>query len=136
MESVIRRCDWSRFGLNIDGTLLNHLRFADDIVLITSSPEEASEMLDRLDQEGSQYGLTMNTSKTKVMRNRFAGGATVTLKGSPIEDVFNTTPLVTILYGLLVLSDLPARTHKSDKNPDARDKRQARHSMPPDAACP
>ncbi|KAK6056476.1 hypothetical protein COOONC_06019 [Cooperia oncophora] len=44
--------------------------------------QESSEMLDRLDQEGSQYGLTMNTSKTKVMRNRFAGGATVTLKGA------------------------------------------------------
>ena len=87
LESVVRRCDWSNFGLNIDGTLLNHLRFADDIVLITSSPEEASEMLDRLDQEGSHYGFTMNGSKTKAMRNRFAGDATIMLKGSPIEDV-------------------------------------------------
>ncbi|KAK6061542.1 hypothetical protein COOONC_00792 [Cooperia oncophora] len=71
----------------MDGTLLNHLRFADDVVLITSTPREASEMLNRLDQQGSSYGLTMNTSKTKVMRNQFTGGATVMLKENPIEDV-------------------------------------------------
>lgn len=36
---------WSNFGVNVDGVRLNHLRFADDIVLITDSPEHASEML-------------------------------------------------------------------------------------------
>ncbi|EYB94847.1 hypothetical protein Y032_0167g93 [Ancylostoma ceylanicum] len=44
LESVIRNCKWS-LGVLIDEERLNHLRFADDIVLITRSPDDASEML-------------------------------------------------------------------------------------------
>ncbi|VDO43143.1 unnamed protein product [Haemonchus placei] len=87
LEHVIRRCNWSNFGVNIDGVRLNHLRFADDIVLITDSPEHASEMLHRLDEEGSQCDLTINTSKTNVMRNQFSGDTPVILKGGGIEDL-------------------------------------------------
>ncbi|EPB66985.1 hypothetical protein ANCCEY_13926 [Ancylostoma ceylanicum] len=46
LASVIRICDWSTFAVVIDGERLNHLRFADDIVLIMRSPDDASEMLD------------------------------------------------------------------------------------------
>ncbi|EPB67666.1 hypothetical protein ANCCEY_13241 [Ancylostoma ceylanicum] len=52
LESVIRNSDWSTFGVLIDAERLNHLRFAEDIVLITRSPEDASEMLRRLHGEG------------------------------------------------------------------------------------
>nr|CDJ85575.1 RNA-directed DNA polymerase (reverse transcriptase) domain containing protein [Haemonchus contortus] len=34
LKHIIRRCNFSNFGVNIDGVHLNHLRFADDIVLI------------------------------------------------------------------------------------------------------
>nr|CDJ93420.1 RNA-directed DNA polymerase (reverse transcriptase) domain containing protein [Haemonchus contortus] len=87
LEHVIRRCDWSNYGVNNDGVRLYHLRFADDIVLITETPEHASEMLHRLDEEGSHCGLTINTSKTKVMLNQFSGDTPVLLKGGAIEDV-------------------------------------------------
>ncbi|PIO65665.1 hypothetical protein TELCIR_12647, partial [Teladorsagia circumcincta] len=66
---------------------LNHLRFADDIVLITDFPKHASETVHRLNEEGSHYGFIINTSKTKVMRNPFSSSASVILKGSTIEDV-------------------------------------------------
>ncbi|KIH43812.1 hypothetical protein ANCDUO_26177, partial [Ancylostoma duodenale] len=62
LESVIR---WSTSGVLIDGRRLNNLRFADDIVLITSSPDDASEMLRLLDEEGRKAGLNINTTKTK-----------------------------------------------------------------------
>ncbi|PIO72183.1 hypothetical protein TELCIR_05898 [Teladorsagia circumcincta] len=87
LESVIRRCDWSGLEINIDGVRLSHLRFADDIVLITGSPEHASEMLNLLDEKGSSCGLVINTSNTKVMRNPFPTSVPVLLKGSPIDDV-------------------------------------------------
>uniref|UniRef100_A0A158QKG7 Reverse transcriptase domain-containing protein n=1 Tax=Haemonchus placei TaxID=6290 RepID=A0A158QKG7_HAEPC len=87
LEHVIRSCNWSNFGVNIDGVRLNHLRFADDIVLITDSPEHASEMLHRLDEEGSHCGLTINTSMTKEMRNQFSGDTPVLLEGGAIENV-------------------------------------------------
>nr|CDJ97110.1 RNA-directed DNA polymerase (reverse transcriptase) domain containing protein [Haemonchus contortus] len=87
LEHVIRRCKWDNFGVNINGRRLNNLRFGSNIVLITDSPEDASEMLRRLDEEGSQCGLTIDTSKTKVMRNSFSSGTPVLLEGSSIEDV-------------------------------------------------
>ncbi|EYC43142.1 hypothetical protein Y032_0502g2630 [Ancylostoma ceylanicum] len=68
--SVIRNCDWSTFGVLIDGERLNHLRFAGDIVLITRSPDDASEMLRRLDEERSKAGLTINKTKTKISNER------------------------------------------------------------------
>ncbi|EYC17830.1 hypothetical protein Y032_0029g1894 [Ancylostoma ceylanicum] len=87
LESVIRNCDWSTFGVLIDGEPLNHLRFADDIVLITRSPDDASEMLRRIDEEGSKAGLTINKTKTKFMRSAFSSRQPVLLQGVPLEDV-------------------------------------------------
>ncbi|PIO77337.1 hypothetical protein TELCIR_00574 [Teladorsagia circumcincta] len=79
LESVIRRCNWSGLGINIDGVRLNQLRFADDTVLITESPEHASEMLNFLDEEGSPCGRVINTSRTKAMRNPFSTSVPVLL---------------------------------------------------------
>ncbi|EYC14814.1 hypothetical protein Y032_0039g21 [Ancylostoma ceylanicum] len=86
LESVIRNCDWSTFGVLIDGERLNHLHFADDIVLITRSPNDASEVLRRLDEEGSKASLAINKSKTKDMRSAFSSRQPVFLQGVPLED--------------------------------------------------
>ncbi|EPB72790.1 hypothetical protein ANCCEY_08126 [Ancylostoma ceylanicum] len=49
--------------------LTSEVRQGSDIVLITRSPDDASEMLRRLDEERSKAGLTINKTKTKnVMR--------------------------------------------------------------------
>ncbi|EPB77701.1 hypothetical protein ANCCEY_03205 [Ancylostoma ceylanicum] len=86
LESVIRNCDWSTFGVLINGERLSHLRFADDIVLVTRSPDNASEMLRRLDEEGSKARLTINTTKTEVMRSAFSSQQSALLQGVPLED--------------------------------------------------
>ncbi|EYC05138.1 hypothetical protein Y032_0084g1798 [Ancylostoma ceylanicum] len=87
LESAIRNCDWSTFRVLIDGERINHLRYANDIVLITRSPDDASEMLQRLDEEGSKAGLSINKTKTKVMRSAFSSRQPVILQGVPLEDV-------------------------------------------------
>ncbi|KIH46132.1 hypothetical protein ANCDUO_23817 [Ancylostoma duodenale] len=51
-KGVIRNCDWSTSGVFIDGKRVNHLRFANDIVLITRSSDDATEILRLLDEEG------------------------------------------------------------------------------------
>ncbi|GBP52074.1 Retrovirus-related Pol polyprotein from type-2 retrotransposable element R2DM; Endonuclease [Eumeta japonica] len=33
LEDIFKNLDWEQFGININGSNLNHLRFADDIVL-------------------------------------------------------------------------------------------------------
>ena len=34
LQEIFKRVEWSEDGVNVNGTKLNHLRFADDIVLI------------------------------------------------------------------------------------------------------
>ena len=52
-------------GIRIDGSYLNNLRFADDIVLISSDVSELGEMLEQLNNASKKVGLRMNLSKTK-----------------------------------------------------------------------
>lgn len=47
LEMVFRNLDWENKGLKIDGENLNHLRFADDIVLFSENPIELENMLGR-----------------------------------------------------------------------------------------
>jgi len=89
LEEVIKKCNWSGYGVNIDGKRLNHLRFADDIVLVTRTPAEASQMATELDRESRRVGLKMNIKKTKSMRNVFASPEDVTIGTTPLEDVDN-----------------------------------------------
>jgi hypothetical protein len=86
LEGVFRNLDWSDYGISIDGQKLNHLRFADDIVLISHTPEEATEMLNQLVDASKSVGLRINQSKTKSMRNRFAKPEPVTVNNIPLDD--------------------------------------------------
>lgn len=51
------------------GERLNHLRFADDIVIIADRIDEAKEILKRLDNASEAVGLKINTSKTQYITN-------------------------------------------------------------------
>jgi hypothetical protein len=80
------RLEWSDKGVPIDGKKLSNLRFADDILLISDTPEEMQIMLNELDAAGRSIGLTINRSKTEVMRNKFARLDPLTLEGSPLTE--------------------------------------------------
>lgn len=69
LENVFRNLDWEHLGLNIDGRKLNHLRFADDIVLLEENPKALEKMIQALNTESSKVGLKMNITKTKLMTN-------------------------------------------------------------------
>ncbi|MFH4984559.1 hypothetical protein AB6A40_011268, partial [Gnathostoma spinigerum] len=53
LEMVFRNINWSG-GVNIDGEWITHLRFADDIVLVSRDTTEAEKMLHELDQQGKK----------------------------------------------------------------------------------
>ena len=69
LESVFKKLNWNEMGININGKFLNHLRFADDIILIAADLDQLQTMMNQLHQESSKIGLQMNLSKTKVMTN-------------------------------------------------------------------
>lgn len=69
LESIIRKLDWKNRGLYIQGKYLSHLRFADDLVLLSESSSQLQYMLNCLHEASRQVGLEMNITKTKVMTN-------------------------------------------------------------------
>lgn len=69
LEDIFRQLKWTKYGLDIWGQKLNNLRFADDVVLLSHSPDEIQLMVNELSKICSQYGLHLNLSKTKIMTN-------------------------------------------------------------------
>lgn len=57
--------DWEKKGIEVNGSYLNNLRFADDIVLISTKKEELTEMANELEKESRDGGLVMKMKKTK-----------------------------------------------------------------------
>ncbi|CAD6200218.1 unnamed protein product [Caenorhabditis auriculariae] len=97
LEDAMRQLGWDEEhdwedstdirGINIDGKVLTNLRFADDIVLFSSSTTELSSMLNDLDEVGKKIGLKMNVKKTQWMKNRFCDQGKVTLEGRDLQEV-------------------------------------------------
>uniref|UniRef100_A0A0K0DPJ0 Reverse transcriptase domain-containing protein n=1 Tax=Angiostrongylus cantonensis TaxID=6313 RepID=A0A0K0DPJ0_ANGCA len=56
-------------GAKINGRQIQHLRFADDIVLITPDISQAERMLADFDKACGKIGLRLNLKKTMFMKN-------------------------------------------------------------------
>ncbi|GBP25976.1 LINE-1 retrotransposable element ORF2 protein [Eumeta japonica] len=69
LEMIFRNLQWECMGLNINGEKLNHLRFADDLILFSENSKSLEKMLQQLSDESEKAGLKMNLSKTKIMTN-------------------------------------------------------------------
>ncbi|KAK6757580.1 hypothetical protein RB195_015412 [Necator americanus] len=64
LENTMRQLEWDDMGVKVDGRQLHHLRFADDIVLITASVSQAERMLTEFDETCGCIGLQLNLQKT------------------------------------------------------------------------
>ena len=53
-------------GINVQGHLINNLRFADDIVLLTRSEKDLQSLVDNVHLWSSNFGLKINIAKTEV----------------------------------------------------------------------
>ena len=87
LEQVFRMLNWDNTGITINGEKLNHLRFADDIVLISNNGEEAQEMLNELNRESNKLGMKINMKKTKVMYNDYTNIIPVHVGTQEVEKV-------------------------------------------------
>ena len=86
LENQMRKLEWeAKHGINIDGQRRTHIRFADDVILTSSSAKDLETMLRDLDRISKEIGLTMNTSKTKIMTN--ANVIPIHIRGVQIEYV-------------------------------------------------
>ncbi|VDO75717.1 unnamed protein product [Heligmosomoides polygyrus] len=76
-------------GVKVDGQQLHHLRFADDIVLITPSISQAERVLADFDRVCGNVGLQLNLTKTMFMRNGQVSDAPFSLNGTNISECFS-----------------------------------------------
>ena len=54
-------------GIKIAGRNINHLRYADDTILMVESEEELKSLLMKVKEQSEEVGLKLNIQKTKIM---------------------------------------------------------------------
>ena len=59
--------DESQAGIKIAGRNINHLRYADDTILMAESEEELKSLLMKVKDESEKVGLKLNIQKTNIM---------------------------------------------------------------------
>ena len=59
--------DEAQAGINIAGTSISNLRYADDITLMAESEKERKSLLMKVKEESEKVGLKLNIHKTKFM---------------------------------------------------------------------
>nr|CDJ85356.1 RNA-directed DNA polymerase (reverse transcriptase) domain containing protein [Haemonchus contortus] len=86
LENIMRHLECEDLGVKVDGHFLHHLRFADDIVLITPNIEQAERMLAEFNSACGKIGLRLNLTKTIFMKNGLVLDAPFTLNGMNISE--------------------------------------------------
>ncbi|KAK6757391.1 hypothetical protein RB195_015300 [Necator americanus] len=99
----MRKLEWDDMGVKVNGQQLHHLRFADDVVLITLSISQAERMLTEFDETCGCIGLQLNLQKTMFMRNGWISNAPFTLNETNISEC---TSYVYLGRGLNMMNDL------------------------------
>nr|CDJ80616.1 RNA-directed DNA polymerase (reverse transcriptase) domain containing protein [Haemonchus contortus] len=85
LEKNMSHLGWEDLVVKVDGCHLHHLRFADDIVLITPNIEQAERMLAEFNSACGKVGLRLNLTKTMFMKKGLVPVAHVTLNGTNIS---------------------------------------------------
>ncbi|KHJ77778.1 hypothetical protein OESDEN_22602, partial [Oesophagostomum dentatum] len=87
LQQCISCLQWNRKGIEggTNGWFLSHLRYLDDIVIFSSSLDEAQTMLKELDVVGTAIGLRIDRNLTKFMTNSDKEDIQLFLDGGEIE---------------------------------------------------
>uniref|UniRef100_A0A0K0DBK0 Reverse transcriptase domain-containing protein n=1 Tax=Angiostrongylus cantonensis TaxID=6313 RepID=A0A0K0DBK0_ANGCA len=86
LQNVMGTLEWDNMGVKIDGRRIHHLRFAEDIVVITPDVSQAERMLADFDKACRKNGLRLNLKKTMFMMNGLVSFAPFTLNGTNISE--------------------------------------------------
>lgn len=64
-----KNVEWDNFGINITGEMLNHLRYADDVVVIFDNINNLKNVIETLNVESQKIGFKINIDETKKLSN-------------------------------------------------------------------
>ena len=89
MDSLSRKLNDSRIGCYAGGVIINHLLYADDLVLIAPSVKALQKLLHICEQYACSNDIIYNTDKTKCMvcwpKYDISGAQPFTLQGERLE---------------------------------------------------
>ncbi|KAI5718027.1 hypothetical protein M8J77_015079 [Diaphorina citri] len=79
-------------GINIHGTVINNIRYADDTVIFGSSMMELQSLMNKIVNSCRKYGLNLNIKKTKYMiisksKDTLPTNEELIINGEPLERV-------------------------------------------------
>lgn len=84
-----------QMGIKINGVPINNFRYADDTVLLANSDIELQYLLERVVEACNEYGLQLNTKKTKYMvisKDLIVDGG-IQVNGQPLQKTATITYL-------------------------------------------
>uniref|UniRef100_A0A8D8Y176 Craniofacial development protein 2 n=3 Tax=Cacopsylla melanoneura TaxID=428564 RepID=A0A8D8Y176_9HEMI len=84
-------------GISINGLRLNNLRYADDTIIFADTIEGLQRLMNKIHETSTQYGLDINTGKTKFMiiSKKEINGVNLFINNTRIERVTKYTYLGT-----------------------------------------
>uniref|UniRef100_A0A914QT94 Reverse transcriptase domain-containing protein n=1 Tax=Panagrolaimus davidi TaxID=227884 RepID=A0A914QT94_9BILA len=86
LQLALNQVNWKN-GININGSILGHLDFADDIALLSQTLEGAQSLLDQVAEKCREVGLHINVDKTKWMSNVRDPNEIILLNDEEVEKV-------------------------------------------------
>ena len=102
-EIMMRDVLNSDIGIKVNGEIISSCRYADDTALLAESEVGLQRVIDKLDRVGINYGLRINTKKTKVMvmsKAKVGPKINITIRGEALQQVSDFSYL-----GSLISSD-------------------------------
>ena len=86
------RAKMESYGLNLhDGMkALLDLRFADDLLVLATSRDDTIRLLEELGTSLGQVGLTLNTSKTKILTTQAQPGSSLQTSGGVTVEILDS----------------------------------------------
>ena len=87
-------------GFRVGVTVINHLRYADDTVIIAETEEELHQLIDSVVRESENKGLYLNESKCFTMvfsKSTVIPTCNITIHGTSLEQVNSFIYLGSIL---------------------------------------
>ena len=88
-ESGMREADVSSYGINIGGSSISNLRYADDTALIETSRDGIKSLTHAVNEAGKHLNLHLNVKKTKLLvtGNTPKSDDDITVDGDTVEEV-------------------------------------------------
>ena len=103
-------------GINLDGTVVNVLMYADDIVLFAETPRQLQLMINRLYEYCTKWNLIVNTDKSQIMIMKKGAGR----KANDEQWYYNRTPIEVVkkykYLGMTIMPSLSLNLHFKEKN--------------------